>query len=389
MKTKLVGPALVALLLSILLLAACSEEESEEIYACETVDGELDTPEQTDRYENPFLRGDEADQWGWVSGVSSALRPHSHMVSAFGYRQNWLEEGDHFGIDIGQFAYGMGDLDLTVMVLNNFEQVPFKLVRVNGPQLYPTVQEMDLENPEQFVLEKQVSLADGEAFNFTLAVPASSFRAGPGAYDLRLVFIRTPETSDDVGVNKLPTSVDGYAFAVYYGGCDVVHATVDRGDARQELWTRITKQLVHTHDEFFLTPPTDIYDWKEIEHLRERRFRQLFETQSEEITLTLFPIIAGIMVSELSDQDVVFAVFENNRLVSTTRFEPSRQPDISSSYVRTAENRPVFDVPVTLAEQETKHVTVLTFTNPFGVPPYSVRLQNLASNIISVTRTTE
>ena len=152
-----------------------SSGPSESPIACETRDDRLVKPEGPSKRQNPFLSASDDSNYGFSKGAFHFPSARRHMRSTTG-RQSWLHPGEPFIIDIGHRIFGYGDLDVRMMVLVNYEPVPFLFERVDAPDEFPSREALDLESSENLDTSVPLQFDDGKPVNFTLAVPPVHFR---------------------------------------------------------------------------------------------------------------------------------------------------------------------------------------------------------------------
>ncbi|QDG50532.1 hypothetical protein FIV42_07235 [Persicimonas caeni] len=352
--------------------------------ACVNSDGEFVKPDNPNG-NNPFLRVESGQNSGFQKGrkFRNFARPHMESYSGL---DNWLYEGEHFVMDIGRVHYGVGDIDGTMMVLLNFEPVLFKVTEVSSADGYPSIADLELEDEDSLVMQQSMTFEDGVPFNGTLAVPASSFTKGAGAYDLRVVFIPDVTPSEETGFDPYLKAIPGYAYRVFYGGCEPTRSpSIREATTESASWTPLTKNLVDYSDFLFLTPPDSVYSWEEVAGPNDIQLYQRFQSADETLELTLYSLLTEIDEERGIDvEDVVYMVFEGDQIFDTFRMKPAFEGDYGTrDYYASTDQKPVARIEIPTAGKDAAQYTVVAFLNPAGAPVVGAPIGVKTSNTLS------
>ena len=220
-------------------------------------------------------------------GVLSTSQGREHMHSTEKQTAHWLYEGEHFVLDARHGLFGVEEpQNMTMVVLVDFEPQPFRLIPVNSPEEYPTLEEIRASS-EPYEKKVGYQLMPGKHFNYTLVLPPESF-GNAGAHDLRIVHLRKFAPSD---VERL--RFDGYgksrAMTVYYGGNEFEQMPNESSNvSRVAPPNETVRDLLYSLHGVVITPSREVYNLDALEHPGEAKFAQVFESSKESIELTAF-----------------------------------------------------------------------------------------------------
>lgn len=271
-----------------------------------------------------------------------------------------------------------------MMVLANFEPVPFYFTRVSDPEAYPALTDLPLDQTDALTRSVDTTFGDGEPFQFTLAVPPSSFEDGVGVYDLRVIFVPKPTPRDDTGFFQAQNGIPGTAFRVYYGGCNSIEPQISEATSTIEtMWTRTTTALVGRADGVFLAPTQDVYPWRDIEDPREVRLRDASPLPEQAFTLELYSRLRKYQLENFAfDREVVYLILRDTEIIDTFRWTPPVYDTSNRSYFATEEERPVVKLKLPKPPEGTNYYTVMAFPNPYGIPVADKTARVMASNTL-------
>ncbi len=259
-----------------------SQESAEDTGADTTTDvSDADLPDDTDVDEEEFEKPDEADPLGVdrdyrdpadyedqdseSPGRTVGYWGREHMKPTMNFEESWLYEGEYFVRDGFYIFRGQDWLpaELRIYAIANGELLPIRLIEVHDEDGYPSIDEIESWEEEEFSYFETVAVEEWVPINYTLVIPPWAFPQ-KGAYNVHTMtgVIWEPDDDEDLRGHGAPAH---QGHTIYYGSEIFAKDATDFDD-----WGDEAQEWEHHPDAgelvlrmlLGLAPPPEIHDWR-------------------------------------------------------------------------------------------------------------------------------
>jgi hypothetical protein len=351
-----------ALLLILLALAGCTPADSsaggDEPWT--QPEGEFVKPPPSSERRDIFEDGIDAEDMPVQRGILSTSQGRPHMHSTELQTAHWLFQDEYFVLDARHGLFGYEETrTMTMVVLIDFEPRPFRLVPVDAPDGYPSMEDVhSFSGP--YATEASYELVPGKPFNYTLVIPPDSF-GGTGAHDLRIVHLQQFAPSGEARP-KIDSLVKSRAMTVYYGGAEFDSGPPHSPDAPLvPIPNETIRHYLFSLHGVFLAPPEHLSDLDQLGHPSEARLAGVLETTDSQISVTgyawgsNYPSEAGQNYYLLFDNETPLT---QQAHITTTEPQPS-DVETDEPVVRQ------LDFEINLDDEKLRSLVLVQFPSPF------------------------
>lgn len=267
-------------------------------------DGEFEKPEpppDSERGERFFYTGVEVGRNYWG---------RDHMNWTEHINESWLYPGEYFVRDghvfEGNLRWPDTDLAADVFVVNDGTKVPFRLVHVTEEGEFPTIDEIESWDEDEFTKTDTFELDPPEIYNYTLVIPPWAFDT-EGAHNVQVMMIPQWEPDSEPRMLRrrggvLSRGGDSNIHTVYYGSEEYPYDGKQFSD-RQDDATTWEPDIAALYTSYashrFLAPPQTLYDWTDVESPQDAQLGEVIESPEPTVTLELH--LAGTPESKWDD----------------------------------------------------------------------------------------
>ncbi len=322
----------------------------------------------------------------YSNSISFAGRPH--MRSRQSSMEKWLYAGEYFVIDGWIFHYDPDvlPLDFELTARHQGEHLPLRYVEVEAEGDWPTMEEIEAWDEDEFSYSETVEFDNGIPENMTIVIPPWAFPER-GAYNVQLMLQPSWKSRPDVALLQ--------QYRPFYRQYNVYYHSellVDEGEdipRAEDLAEEIPPGEVS--DGFngnFLAPPSDVYDWESVDSNQDRELGEVLETTEQELTLELRTTGTNWWLSaQTQDVDCLYYVIQDHQVIDKFVLNP----DYGYHHAAPTDDGTGYLVPidVELPEDEVSVVQVASFPNPFTRPFAPPHRAGLASNGLLLRYTPE
>lgn len=230
---------------------------------------------------------EDPDDWGTTVGYWG----REHMKPTLNFEESWLYPGEYFVRD-GFYIYrGRSWLPgkIRVSAIANGELLPIRFVRVYEADEYPSLEEIEAWDEDEFSYAETVDVEAWVPVNYTLVIPPWAFPE-EGAYNVHtLSQVRwQPQEDRELFGEGLPVH---QGHTIYYGSERFLLDETefdDRQDATAE-WNHHTEagKLI-SRMVLGLTPSPDVHDWPGEDFPEGAGLGDVIESSEPELQLELY-----------------------------------------------------------------------------------------------------
>lgn len=303
--------------------------------------------------------------------IRTAQTARDHMKHTGRAAQSWLYEDEFFVLDGFRFVrddhYAVPDT-FEVMVFHGGEVLPSRTVRVDNKGEFPSMEEIESWDSDEFTESSQIHIGENEPVNHTTVIPPSSFPE-PSAYNIQIALVAQHDDWQGIdhfrspGFFSLSTSHTVYYESEYYRrgieGAENLQNQLNRWESTDpNRWVG-----VHITG-LFLAPPRELSNWNDVEDGTDADLGQLIETSEQDIDLDFY-FMGKIHPSvSFTHEKNVYYVLKDGELIDSFQFSPGFETDFQIEYER--ENGWKYNVELSLDEGEHSVVQVLAAPMPTG-----------------------
>ncbi len=254
-----------------------------------------------------------------------------------------------------------------VMAFHADNILPLRLVEVLSEDDYPTLEEIESWQPDEFAQSTVVELENDLPFNYTVVVPPWAFPE-PGAYNIQILFVPLG-TPDEERAFLFDNFRSQRPQTVYYGGespqMNEDQLRLEPADTEVRDISDIAARFSNFTFGNFLAPPESVYDWTELADPFDANMAVVLESSEPTVTLDLH--VFGLDDPEVdTSNENLYIVRQNDEIIDHFVFEP---PFLDLSPPMTEpEEITVIPLEVQLTEEMS---SIQVFIVPDGHIPYT------------------
>ena len=230
--------------------------------------------------EDPDAIGGTVGYWG-----------REHMKPPLNFEESWLYTGEYFVRDGFYIFRGHRWIPggFRIYAISNGELLPIRFVEVHDEDGYPSIDEIETWDEDEFSYFETVDVENWVPINYTLVIPPWAFPE-EGAYNVHTMteVIWSPDDEKDLQGLSHPVH---QGHTIYYGSESFAMAEADfedRGDDATE-WEHHPDagELVYRM-KLGLAPPVDVHDWRGDDVPEDAELGGVIESSEPHIELELY-----------------------------------------------------------------------------------------------------